>query len=255
MKTITIRLTAMIGFILVLGALALIARHFGSLESIVENESRLRRFVQQQPWRSLIIGLAVYTMFSLVPGTVGKTVVCGWLFGFWLAVLIVDIGLTIAAIISFLAARLIARDAVKARLGGLVKKMDGALQVDGTFYLLMMRLAHVPYSVVNYGSGATHVPLGTFAWTTAVGVLPGSMIFVFVGTRIPTLADLSDRGVWRLVDPLLFGVLAATVIFPLLIRWTMRRFRKHTHGQAVLELSELASFHPATSKPEPSKDD
>ena len=162
--------------------LALVARHFGSLDWIVENESRLRQLVRQQPWQAVLVGLAIYTTFSLVPGTVGKSVVCGWVFGFWLASLIVDIGLTIAAVASFLAARHIFRDTVTARLGGLVRKMDRALDHDGTFYLLMMRLAHVPFSVVNYGAGATHVTVGKFAWTTAVGILPGSMVFVFVGT-------------------------------------------------------------------------
>ncbi len=255
MKSISTRLTAMIGFILVVGALALVARHFGSLDWIVENESRLRQLVRQQPWQAVLVGLAIYTTFSLVPGTVGKSVVCGWVFGFWLASLIVDIGLTIAAVTSFLAARHIFRDTVTARLGGLVRKMDRALDHDGTFYLLMMRLAHVPFSVVNYGAGATHVTVGKFAWTTAVGILPGSMIFVFVGTRIPTLADLSDRGVWKLLDPLLFGVIAATVVFPLLIRWTMQRFKQHTHGHPDLELSELESFHPETHQPGSSNGD
>ena len=249
MKTITTRLTAMIVLILVLGALGVLAREFGSMEWIVENETRLRRFVDQQPWLAWILGLAIYTAFSLIPGTAGKSVICGWLFGFWAAVMMVDIGLTIAAIVSFLAARFIVRDIVNARLGGLVAKLDRVLNREGVFNLLMMRLAHVPYSLVNYGSGATSVPLRTFGWTTAVGILPGTMIFVFVGTRIPTLAELSEQGVWQLIDPLLFAILTATVVFPLLIRWTMGRFKKHAESQSEVELSELESFHAATSNP------
>jgi uncharacterized membrane protein YdjX (TVP38/TMEM64 family) len=240
----------MIGLILLLGALALLARQFGSLDWIVENETHLRQFVHRQPWLAWLIGLLVYTTFSLVPGTVGKSVVCGWLFGFWSALLIADIGLTVAAVVSFLAARFFVRDMVVARLGGLVRKLDRALEHDGTFYLLMMRLAHVPFNVVNYGAGTTSVPLGKFAWTTAAGIAPGSMIFVFVGTRIPTLGQLSDQGVWQLLDPLLFGVLATTVVFPLLIRWTMRRFKKHTGVHPDLELTEIEAFHDGTSQPE-----
>lgn len=255
MKTITTRLTAMIGFILVLGVLGLLVQQFGSLDWMVENETRMRQFVLQHPWQAWLIGFVIYTTFSLVPGTVGKSVVFGWLFGFWLGILIVDIGLTIAAVTTFLAARFIMRDTVTARLGGLVRKMDRALEREGTFYMLMMRLAHVPYTVVNYGAGATSIPLSKFAWTTAVGILPGSMIFVFVGTRIPTLAELADQGVWRLLDPLLFGVLAATIIFPLLIRWTLQRFKKHTAGHPDLELSELETIPNAAANPGPPNGD
>ena len=142
----------MIAVILVIGTLGLLARHFGSMEWLVDNETRLRDLIQRHSWKSWFVGLVIYTAFSLVPGTSGKSVVCGWLFGFWQAVLMVDCGLTIAAIAGFAVARFIVRDTVNARFGGLVRKLDRGLAKDGAFYLLMMRMAHLPFSIVNYGA-------------------------------------------------------------------------------------------------------
>ncbi len=242
MRTVTSRLLAMIMLILVIGALGALIRQFGSMEWIVENETHMREFVQLHPWQGWWLGLAIYTAFSLVPGTMGKAVVFGWIFGFWKAVLIVDLGLTIAALAAFIAARFLVRDMVKSRFGKLIEKLDRNLEKDGAFYLIMMRVAHVPYSFVNYCSGATSVSLATFVWTTAVGVLPGTMIFVFVGARIPTLAKISQTGVWQLFDPILFAILAATTIFPVLIRWAISRFRSRAGTDLVNELTDLEAI-------------
>ena len=236
------RLTMMILVILVIGALGYLTREVGSMQWLVANELRMRTFVRTCPEEAWLLGFCIYTVFSLVPGTTGKSVVWGWLFGFWPAVLIVDFGLTVAAVASFLVARFILRGAVTDRLGGAIEKLDRTLGNDGAFYLLMMRLVHAPFTFVNYGAGVTGARLSTFSWTTALGVLPGTMIFVFVGTRIPTLSSLAEKGVWQLVDPLLVGCLAATFAFPLLIRWTIRKSRFRSRKRADLELPEVNEF-------------
>lgn len=243
MKNITYRLLAMIAFILVIGMLGLFARQFGSLDWIVDHETQLRQFVREQPWQGWFVGLAIYTAFSLVPGTAGKSVIVGWIYGFWLAVLMVDIGLTVAAIGGFFIARFVFNDWVKTRFIGLVEKLDCLLEKDGAFYLIMLRVAHVPYSLVNYCAGATSVKIGVFAWTTAIGILPGTMIFAFVGTRIPTLAELADENSGRVIsllfDPFLFGLLAAAIFFPVLIRWAVGKLRRNSDLPLSIAWSEF----------------
>lgn len=223
MKSISHRLLAMIAFILLIGALGVLARHYGSMAWMVENEARLRELVQQQPGPIWLVGLLIYTAFSLVPGTAGKSVVFGWLFGFWRAVLMVDIALTIAATVSFVVARYIARDMVNAKFGTRIEILNRGLAKNGVFYLLLMRLAHAPFTIVNYGTSATSISLRTFVWTTMVGILPGTMVFVFVGTRIPSLGEIVDRGAFQLLDPLMFALLAAAIVFPSLIHFGIRR--------------------------------
>lgn len=241
MKSIRNRLLAMLIFILLIGVLAFLARQFGSLERLVENETRLREFVCQNPWQSWLFGFAVYTALSMIPGTVGKAVVFGWIFGFWQALVMVDISLTLAAIASFSLSRYVARDAVYEHFGDQVSKLDRSLERNGWYYMLMLRLAHVPFSFVNYCSAPTSLKLSTFIWTTALGLLPGTAIFVFVGTRIPTLSTLQENGVWQLVDPLLFAILAGTIVFPILIRWAIRRFRQHRGAPLEIELNDYDS--------------
>ncbi len=196
------------------------------MEWFVQNERSLRETVQQKPWRSWFLGLGIYSVVSLVPGTSGKSVLFGWIFGFWRGVLLVDIGLTFAAVISFLASRHIMRDTVTIKFEALVNKLNCGLDRDGPFYLLLLRLAHVPFTIVNYGAGVTSISLRTFTWTTATGILPGTMIFVFIGARVPTLESLKERGIGHIFDPLLLALLAATFVFPVCIRWAIHRIRR-----------------------------
>jgi len=208
-----------LALVLVIGALlAWTFREHWSLAAIAEQESELRDRIEQDRWACLLIGVVVYYAASLIPGTGGKAIVCGWLFGFWTAVTIVEIGLTAAAVTCFYLSRYVIRDFVASRWSSWLHHLDRAVARDGAFYLLTIRMMHVAYTAVNYLAGASNISVGTFTWTTFVGLLPGTMVFVFLGTQIPSLQRLAEEGVHSLVEPWLMVALVATGALPWLFR-------------------------------------
>lgn len=224
-----------------LGCLALTLRNYLTVEVLVEHEIQLRAAIERHPVAAWLIGLAVYFFVSLIPGTSGKSIICGWFFGFWQAVLMVDVALTAAALSMFWFSRYLIHDAIESRFGLYLQGLNRHLKRDGPFYLLFLRMAHVPFTFVNYSSGALAIRTSTFAWTTSVGLLPGTIVFVFVGTQLPTLAELIGEGVGRLLDPWLLAALVLTGIFPLGIRWIATYFRRSAvaHGGGELTSSNL----------------
>src|SRR5690606_22568141 len=128
-----------------------------------------------------------------------------------------------AAVVTFLVSRAVFQEVVQTRFRFSIDRIDRGLARDGGTYLLLLRLAHAPYTFMNYACGATRVRLFTFTWTTAVGVFPGSLVFVFAGTRLPTLAELLDKGPLQLLDPGLLAGLALTTLLPLAIRYGIAR--------------------------------
>lgn len=224
------RITALVLFVAAFVVLAILLPKYVSLEVLIKNEERLRSAVRDHPLRTWIFGLATYFLFSLIPGTSGKSVVCGWIFGFWQALLMVDLALTAAAIVMFLASRYVLRNAVEARFAVVVEWLRQHLERDGPFYLLFVRFAHAPFSVVNAACGVLAVRTRTFAWTTLCGLVPGSAIFVFAGTQLPTLRELKDHGVTGLFDTGLIAALIATALAPICVRlgagWITDRFRR-----------------------------
>ena len=236
------RFVFLILFVLLVAAVGYSAREFRDWDWILENEAAMSGWVERYPLRSWCVGLVLYFLLSLVPGSAGKSVVFGWLFGFWRALAIVELGLTLAATMSFLGARYAVGSLQERRIPPALVRFRSRFAQQGGTYLLMLRLAHVPFTLVNYGSGITHVPLKTFVWTTFVGILPGSAVFVFTGTRIPSLRVIAEQGVWALIDFPLLVAMVLTSMLPLLLRILTRRMAVEMHipppGFGVEELEK-----------------
>ncbi len=194
-----------------------------SLEQLIDHESWLRQQVESHPWRSCLLGFVIYTAASLIPGTGGKSVVYGWIFGLMTGIVIVTVALTIAATITFCFSRYLLRDAIHQRFGHFVAHIDRALERDGACYLFAMRAVHFPYTLTNYAMGATTIRVRSFTCATALGLLPGSFVFVYAGSQLPTLQTLADRGVVGVVSPQLTLALILVGVSPIAVRYLMRR--------------------------------
>ena len=213
------RIFAALGVVFTILVLGILARHYASMEWLIAQETQLRAYVRENPIRAWMIGFAVYVCLTLIPGMYGKAIVIGWLYGFWPAVVLVDTAMTVAALITFHVSRYIFRETIEARFGVHLGYFRKKLESNAGFYLLTVRLLHAPFSFVNYASGATNiVPASTFWWTTQVGILPGTMVFVFAGTRIPNLSVIAEKGAIAMLDPTMLAAFVATSILPVVIR-------------------------------------
>ncbi len=221
--------------------LGIAVRSIPDLQWLIGREQALRHAIETAPLRSWILGLTIYTLLSIVPGTAGKSVVCGWLFGLWPAVLMVDIGLTAAAVLSFLLARFVFTEFVLQSWHKKMRILNAWFQREGAFALLVLRMAHAPFTVVNYCAGATRIPLRTFWWTTQLGILPGTLVFTFAGTRIASLKEVAQLGPWALLDVPLIFTLGFTAALPFVFRLAMRR--------GLWRTSELRRFEEPTPIP------
>ncbi len=220
-----------------------------SLSSIAEQEHRLRQWISEERLFAFVAGFLIYTAMSLVPGTAGKSVVFGWLFGFWQSLVMVNGALTLAALAAYFFSRYVFLDWVQRRYHSLATRLDHAWRRDGAYYLLTLRLAPVPYSFTNYLSGATGVPAYTFWWTTHVGLLPKVAVYVFLGAQLPSLAILQEQGVASLAHPSLFLAFGLLAVVPLGIRCLVRQT---SSGEAPTRLAfsevvEQGEYHQGIS--------
>jgi uncharacterized membrane protein YdjX (TVP38/TMEM64 family) len=92
---------------------------------------------------------------------------------------------------------------------------------DGAYYLLTLRLVPAfPFFVVNLVMGLTPLRVGTFAWVSLLGMLPGTFLYVNAGTELGRVASPRDvLSAGLLVSLALLGVV------PLLLRLLVRRDR------------------------------
>lgn len=217
------RWMALIVLIILFVAAVLLARRYPWVNAVVQDEVELRELIASKPLQAWAIGFGIYFVLSLIPGTGGKAVVCGWLFGFWPSVVMANIALTLAAVTMFTVSRVWFREMVRARFAEQVYRIDQRFKKYGATNLLVLRTMPVPYTLINYVTGAMDVPYRTFTWTTLLGLLPSVVISVIVGTQLPTLRELQMYGLWGLLDTKLLAAVAAMFAFSalahLLVRW------------------------------------
>lgn len=210
--------------LVVLAALGITLSRYASLEWLLQNDRWLRNTITARPFSACMTAFVVYLVLSLIPGTAGKSIILGWLFGLVTGVLIVNLALVSASMVSFLVCRHYLQAEVQSRFGLYLRPIQKRMEADGVLFLLTLRLAHAPFTLMNYAAGAgTAVPLRTFWWTTHLGLLPGNIVFVYAGTRLPTLDELAEKGPLHILDWPMVAALAATVVLPWLAKKLIHR--------------------------------
>ena len=121
----------------------------------------------------------------------------GMLYGPLWGVMVTWAGAMLGAFAAFGLARCLGRPFVERRLAPRHRRrLDEWADREGWQTLLMVRfLPIVAFNLVNYAAGLTRVGWWTFAWTTAVGILPVTVLMVVLGDQV----DRVHWAVWLLL--------------------------------------------------------
>ena len=136
------------------------------------------------PW--LFIGIYAGVVALSFPGAAAiMTMTGGLLFGTWMGAASACVGATLGAVIVFLAARHALAGPLAARAGPWLNRFRAGLAKDGFLYVLGMRLMPVfPFWLVNLAPALLGMRLGPFAAATAIGIVPGSLVFASIGAGL-----------------------------------------------------------------------
>lgn len=198
-----------------------------SLEYLASQELVLRKYQQTQPILSAVLAISIYilvTGFSL-PGAVVLTLACAWFFGFWQALLIVSLGSTAGATMAFLLTRYLLRDWVQQRFAEKLSSINSAFDREGPFYLFTLRLIPaVPFFVINAVMGLTKIRAVTFWWVSQLGMLPGTIAYVYAGASVPSLETLAKKGVGSIVSWQLLSAFVVLGLLPIAVKRIMQSY-------------------------------
>lgn len=203
-------------------------RYF-SLAFLAEQREVLHGHVEANLALSVAAFLAIYTVAAACafPAASVLTVFAGFLFGWLLGGVLVAMAATTGATLLFLAARTALGDLLRRKLGGNGAKLADGFAEDGFSYLLVLRLAPVfPFWMVNIAAAVFDVPLRTFLVATAVGILPGTFAYAWLGQGVGSVLDAAraagaEPSVADLVTPeitLAFLLLALVAAVPVIVR-------------------------------------
>jgi len=190
-----------------------------NLERIQQDRFLLQEWVKHHYALSVGIFIGIYFLVTAVslPLAALLTITGGFLFGVIYGTLYSNIGATAGATISFLSFRYFLRDWAQKRYANRFKRINQAIERRGGWYLVSLRLVAVmPLVVVNALASVTHIPVTTFIWATALGIIPGSLVYAFAGRQLATIESLHD--IFSFPILMAFILLALLALVPALVK-------------------------------------
>ncbi len=215
-------------FVAAIGAFfALDGPRYLSLETVQAHRDALLAFADRHFVAALAIGFVVYagaTALSL-PGGLVLSLATGFVFGRWAGTALVVVAATVGATLVFLAARYLFADAARRRLGPLGARINAGFTDNAFSYLLFLRLVPLfPFFLVNLAPAFTSIPLRTYVLATALGIVPGSFVYVNLGQALGRIDSLS--GLVSRETLLAFALLGAFALVP--VAWKKWKGRART---------------------------
>ncbi|MBZ0130284.1 MAG: TVP38/TMEM64 family protein [Rhodobacteraceae bacterium] len=163
--------------------------------------------------------------FSL-PGGAVASLTGGFLFGLFPGALYNIVAATIGATLIFLAARHGLGEVLARRMDASEGRMkavrDGLKRNELSFLLLMRLVPAVPFFAANLIPALFGVSLGRFVVTTVVGIIPGGVVYTWIGAGLGEVfarGESPDLGL--IFEPYILGPilgLCALALLPVLVK-------------------------------------
>jgi len=186
-------------------------------------------WVSGQGTAGVIAFIAIYILACvfMLPGSV-LTLGAGAVFGVVKGTPICLVAATLGATAAFLVGRYLARDRVARMIEGneRFQAIDEAVGREGWKIVGLTRLSPVfPFNLLNYAYGITKVSLRDYVLATFVGMIPGGVMYVYLGSLAGSLATLGGQGGGRTpAEWALYGIgLLATVVLTIFITRIARK--------------------------------
>ncbi len=166
-----------------------------TFDSLKTHKETIHLYVDAHPVQSPVAYVVIYAaaVALSIPGAVILTLAGGFLFGTIKAAILVNMGATMGSAIVFIITKYLLGDWLQRRYEKQLERFNSEMASRGRNYLLTVRFIPVfPFFLINILAGLTRIRLWTFVWTTAVGILPGDLVYSFAGSQLDTINSARD---------------------------------------------------------------
>ncbi len=167
-----------------------------TLDELALQYSDLTSFLEANFWLSVVVTCAIYlgATAASFPAAWLLTVAIGMVFGWATGAAIVVVGATLGASVLFFAARSLLENFFRERAGDKLNVMAHGFRNNAVSYMLFLRLAPIfPFIMVNVVPAILGVRFSVFFFTTAFGIIPGTIAYSFAGEGLRSI--ISERAI------------------------------------------------------------
>jgi len=192
---------------------------YANLDTLKAQQTTITEFNNTEPLTAALIFFTVYIVITglSLPGAAIMTLAGGAVFGLLKGTLLVSFASTIGATLAFLISRYLFRESLQNKFAERLHIINQGIEKDGAFYLFTLRLVPIfPFFIVNLVMGLTPIKTLTFFLVSQLGMLAGTIVYVFAGTQLALINSLKDIFSAELI--LSFTLLG---LFPLIAKKTI----------------------------------
>lgn len=170
------------GLLVVVIGIGVVAWLVGGIPDVATLQAATQRAGAWAP----VLFVASYALITLAPVPKGVlSAAAGVAFGLPVGAALVYGAALLGAALAFLLGRWLGRDAVERLTGTRLERVDELLARRGFLAVLAVRLVPlVPFTAINYAAGLSSVARRDYAWGTAVGIIPGTLSYVALGSGL-----------------------------------------------------------------------
>ncbi len=189
-QSLTLKIAKGVGVILAVIALIILGKQLNVQQYFLQFLDQIEQLGIWGPVVFILLYIAATVLF--LPGSI-LTLGAGVVFGVVQGSIWVSIASTLGATAAFLVGRYGARQWVAQQIEGKpkFKAIDGAVAEEGWKIVGLLRLSPIfPFNLLNYGLGVTQVSLRDYFLASWIGMMPGTVMYVYLGSLAGSLATL-----------------------------------------------------------------
>jgi uncharacterized membrane protein YdjX (TVP38/TMEM64 family) len=169
----------------------------------------------------VFIGISIVICFVNIPLGVLTKVASGWLFGFSQGLIISYFSILLGSWMAFRLSRFLGKEFVERFFGKNINKLNARLKDKQLLRLVQVRVfPFIPLPAANFGLGITDITNLNFILSSAIGMLPATIFYSYIGAQLNdlTLASLN----FQYFIPYyvyIFLALLASLCLPFIVRY------------------------------------
>jgi uncharacterized membrane protein YdjX (TVP38/TMEM64 family) len=170
-------------------------------DAVPRSMTHILDLIRHPGWWSIALACAAYTVcaFAMLPAW-PITVALGSIYGIWRGLLIATPASVAGATVVFVMARSTMRGWAQRRIAGSERlaAISRAVSQEGPWVVFLLRLSPiVPFNLLNYALSATDVRLRVYVIATTIGMLPPTVLYLYMGSLSASVARGTVYTGWR----------------------------------------------------------
>ena len=185
-------------------------------KTILDNIVILEDYYIQNPIFFMFAYFIIYVVLTTLslPVALMLGLLSGFIFDLYSAIILISFASSFGATAAMLISRYLISDYINRKFSNEISLIDNEVNKHGAYYLFALRMSPVfPFFLINAAFGITKIKILTFYLISQLGMLPGTIIIILIGSE---LNDFLIKGSPFSIDLVLYLTLLGLI--PLLFK-------------------------------------